>query len=163
MKRNTRISGACLLLAFSLASCSEHWDDPEYRSLPPEFSDMQFSMLDGSEELSSGSALVATAVQQQTGRLLYKATYSWSCEPIEATHQYKEGVIYDQENYNPTDTLTLPSPGTYKITFTGRYYTSGNYDVQRNYSVDIPDGKITYSAPTFMYYVVEIEKNVTVK
>lgn len=162
MRKIIQISSLCLLLTSALASCSEHWDDEKYRSLPPEFSDMQFQMLDGSSELTSGSPMVATAVQQSTGRLLYKATYSWTCSPDATSQAYKEGVIYDQENYNPTDTLTLPSPGTYKLTFKGRYYTSGNYE-NRNYSVEIPDGTATYTTPTFMYYEVEVTKNVTVK
>ena len=162
MKTPLLISGLCLLLLPALTACSEHWDDPEYLSLPPEFSDMQFKMLDGSEELKSGSEIVATAVQQSAGRLLYKATDDWSCEPTETTHHHKEGVIYDQENYNPTDTFTLDTPGRYKLIFKGRYYTSGNYE-NRNYSVDIPDGKVTYSTPTFMYYEVQVEKNITVK
>lgn len=157
-----RLTIAFTALILFVAGCSDNADDPKYRSLPPEISDLTLAPLDGSTELRANTPIVATVQQKKLGRLLHGATYSWKTSPIDIDHKYVKGVIYDQEPQNPTDTITFANKGTYTLTFTGRYKRS-NYSGQHNYSVDISDGKVTYSTPSLMYYDVKVEKTVRIK
>ena len=157
-----RLTIAFTALILFVAGCSDNADDPKYRSLPPEISDLTLAPLDGSTELRANTPIVATVQQSKLGTLINKTTYSWKTSPIDIDHKYVKGVIYEQEPQNPTDTITFANKGTYTLTFTGRYHTSGGYE-QRNYSVEIPDGKVTYSTPSLMYYDVKVEKTVRIK
>lgn len=150
-----------LLLGLTLTACSDNSDDPKYRSTPPEISDMTLKPLDGSEELRAGTPIVATVTQSRNGRLLNRTDYDWTADEAGITHKFRKDVIYDLQPQNPTDTLVFEAPGTYKLTFSGHYRTSGNA-VTKNGYVDIPDGRVTYSTPTFMYFNVTVEKTVRI-
>ena len=164
MKKKSYIACLCTLaLGLFATSCDDHADDPKYRSLPPTFADMDLKMLeDGSTTLRAGEKILATCVQTKPGRLINKATYKWSAKPVDAAHSFKKEVIYDLQNFNPTDTLVFEKPGTYTLAFTGQYHTSGQSQIVSNI-VDIDKGKITYETPTFLYYKVTVEKRFTVK
>lgn len=146
-----------------LAACSEDWDSPEYQSRSPMFSAMTLKNLEGEDDgvWRAGVPIVATAVQSRTGSLLYKAVYEWTCSSEDVTHKYRSTVVYDNENDNPTDTLTFAQPGSYRLTFRGRYHISGNAEML-NGSEAIPDGTVTYSTPSWMYYDVTVERSVRV-
>lgn len=161
MKTRAIVGGFVSLFVLSgLFSCSE--DD--YTAFSPEFSDMTFATLDGeTEEFHVGDKIVATAVQSRIGKYLYKATYEWKSTPETAEHRPKKGAVYDNDPVNPTDTITFTAPATYTLTFKGRYNISSSEYETRNYSVRIPEGKITYSTPSWMYFDVMIEKKIVVK
>ena len=156
-------TSACILLLslLGLAACSEHDDDPKYRSLPPEFSGVTITALDGGE-LKAGKKLVVTAVQQKPGRLIYKAKYEWSGSDESMTHAARKEVVYDKENTNPTDTIVVSTPGSYKITLNARYYTSGGYE-HINKTTEWEGGKAVYATPSFQYYTVQVEQRFQVK
>lgn len=151
-----------LALSLALVACSDDSDNAKYRSLPPEISDMTFKTLDGSDQLRAGTPIVATIEQKRNGRLLNRTDYQWTGNSNNITHKFSKEVIYDLQPQNPTDTLVFETPGTYKLTFSGHYRTSGNA-VSTNGSADIPDGKVTYSTPTFQYFNVTVEKTIRVQ
>lgn len=160
MKKTLLAKCLCAMQLIFAASCSDNADDAEYRSQPPLFSDMQISTLGGTtgDIFPAGSTLVATATQSRKGHLLYKAEYKWTCEPTDVEHRNKQLVVYDKDNENPTDTLVISDPGTYKLTFTGRYHISGSNCETLNGTTEIPNGKVTYSTPTFLYYDITVER-----
>jgi len=171
MKKNLLAKCLCALLLIAAASCSDNADNAEYRSQPPLFSDMQISVLGGSpaEVFPAETSLVATATQSRKGHLLYKAEYKWKCEPanavtepVDVTHRNKALAIYDNDNANPTDTLSIPTPGIYRLTFTGRYHISGSNCETVNGTAEIPQGKVTYSTPSFLYYDITVERTLRV-
>ncbi len=150
--KSNLIAACSVVLAFSAVwGCSDHNDDEKYRSQPPEISDMTVTGLDGSSTLRTGDKLLATVVQSTKGRLLYRATYEWSSSPSDGVSlsPNKKGVVYDNENDNPTDTIVFSTPGTYTITFSGTYNISGGYE-HHNKTVDIENGTIVYSTPNWL-------------
>jgi len=151
---------------FLTASCSEDWDDPKYQSRSPMFSALMLENLDETADgtFRTGAPIVATAVQSRTGSLLYKADYTWTSSAQDATHKFRNSVVYDYENGNPTDTVTFATPGTYTLTLKARYHVSGNAEVLSG-SLENPDGsRVSYSTPSWMYYDVTVERrNVVVK
>jgi len=163
--KTIHLCGTATLFALALliaSSCSEHYDDAKYASLPPSFSDMTFTNLDDTT-IKAGDKIVATAVQSSIGRLLNGTNYTWTATPDEGvTHKYKSFVIYDNETANPTDTIVFPTAGTYTVTLTSKYKSSGN-----NQAVDgtstFTDGKVTYTTGGLLYYSVVVEKTVVVK
>lgn len=156
-------TSACILLLslLGLAACSEHDDDPKYRSLPPEFSGVTVTALDGGTP-KAGEKIVVTAVQKKPGRLIYKAKYEWSGSDESMTHAARKEVVYDKENTNPTDTIVVSTPGSYKITLNARYYTSGGYE-HINKTTEWEGGKAVYATPSFQYYTVQVEQRFQVK
>lgn len=149
------------LAMLSLSSCSDKAD--EYLSQPPEFTDMGFtSLATGDTVIHVGDPVVATALQSRKGKWLNRSDYTWRCEPVEVAHQYKKGAIYDNEPQNPTDTVTFTAKGVYKMVFSGKYRLSAGADYSKNYTIPIPNGKVTYRAPGLFYYEVEVEKTITV-
>lgn len=155
---------ACITLLSVLAlgglttSCDE-----EYVSSPPKFSDLTVTSTDGGTTLYTNTKIVATAVQEKKGHLLFKAGYTWTTSPSEdVNHTYQKGVIYDNENHNPTDTIIFTHPGRYTIKFNGKFHISAADYEKVNQTVNIEDGKITYNTPSFLYYTIEIEKRVNV-
>lgn len=171
MKKTLLAKCLCALLTISAASCSDKADDPEFCSQPPLFSEMPISVLGGAPAnvFPAGSTLVATAMQSRKGRLLYKADYKWKCEPanaaqepVDVRHRNKSAVVYDKDNGNPTDTLTISKPGIYRLTFTGRYHISGSNCETVNGTAEIPQGKVTYSTPSFLYYDITMERTLRV-
>lgn len=161
MKTRVFIGSLALLLSLpAVISCSE--DD--YTAYSPEFSDMTFATLDGkTENFRVGDKIVATAVQSRIGKYLYKASYEWSSSPATAEHKPKKSAIYDNEPVNPTDTIVFTAPATYTLLFKGRYNISSSEFEPHNFTVRIPDGKITYSSPSWMYFDVTIEKKIVVR
>ena len=163
MKTKKILMFLCCALALGIFATSCEEDD--YTSQPPTFSDMTFTMVeDGSTDLRAGERVLATCVQSKKGHLLNLTKYNWSADTEKVTHSYKKELKagYDNESQNPTDTLVFENPGTYKVTFSARYTTSGDYNVVSR--VDkIDQGKITYKTPSFQFYDVIIEKRVTVK
>lgn len=150
-----------MLLLVTCLSCSEDSDNPKYTSLPPQFSHVETNNLDGDSTLRVGERIIFTAVQSKKGKLLYKATYNWGNKKGDATHSFTENVIYDNNPANPTDTVVFAHPGTYTITLNAKYHISGNYD-NINSTEMWEDGRVTYSTPSWQYYMVDIEKKVVV-
>ena len=166
MKKKPFLLCLCtLILGLFAVSCDDNADDPKYRSLPPEFEDMTFQMLESKDTvIKAGEKVLATCVQSKPGRLLNLTRYNWTADRKEVTHRFKKELQagYDNENQNPTDTLTFPAPGIYNLTFNARYFTSGNYQIVSKI-VSIDHGKITYKTPSFQFYDVQIEKKIVVK
>lgn len=153
---------AILLVTGMWVSCSDNSEDGKYASLAPRFSDLTLVGSDGTTTLKTGDKIVATAVQEQQGRLLYKATYEWQTSLTNGvTHLYTKGVVYDHTPINPTDTIVFELPGRYTLTFKGKYWISGGC-TPISEVVSIPSGKITYTTPSSYYYGVEIEKTFNV-
>ena len=151
-----------LTLIIGLVACTEDHDAPKYTSRPPLFSHVEAMSLDGDSILRAGKEIVITAVQSQKGKLLYKATYKWGQKKGDASHKYTKEVIYDNNPVNPTDTVVFASPGTYTLTMNAKYHISGNYQLIN--STDVwADGSVTYTTPTWQYYLVDIEKKITVQ
>lgn len=157
MKKNLFANVLMLLLAITLGvSCSEE----DFSSYPPEFEDVIFESIDGSDNLTAGTPIKAVVVQSKKGRLLNKATYKWECEDASFEKQSVE-VVYDKQNENPNMILEVPYPGSYKLKFTARYNISGQSEYV-SYTKPISSGKITYTSSA-LYYDVVIEKNFRVK
>lgn len=156
-----RIGIYLLPALFAVCSCKEN----DYTAYSPEFSDITFITTEGkADDFRAGDKIVATAVQSRIGKYLYKATYTWTSNPSDGvSQQYPQGAIYDNEPFNPTDTLMFSTPGTYNLTFKARYNISSAEYEQHNFTVRIPDGKITYTTPSFMYFDVTIEKQIKIK
>lgn len=147
----------CSLLTIGLISCS---DDNErkakYNSLPPTFSNMVATELEtGSNTLHAGKKFVVTLEQSKIGQLLDKSTYAWNLSPeVEGNSQkYTTIVYYDNTPAAPTDTILINTPGTYTITFTGKYNASGyttnwTNSGAANNATYWPDGsgKVNYSS-----------------
>lgn len=154
-----------LALGWSATSCSD--DDPV--SIPPLFKDMEFAALNGGEQLKASEKVVATAVQERKGDLLYKAKYTWSAKKVGGTsavnpsHRYMKEVIYDHQNFNPTDTIIFNEPGKYEVAFDSKFFISAaNYE-RIDRTQDLINGTIVYKTPTWQYYTVRITKSVVVK
>lgn len=162
------------LLITSITACSddnEHQD--KYNSQPPTFNDMTVADLEtGTTTLHVGKKFVVTLYQNSIGRLLNKTTYAWSLSPeVEGNSQkYTTSVIYDQETANPTDTVLINTPGTYTLTFTGRYNASGfttnwsNSNAQ-NSTTNWPDnsGHVNYSSRGVIGFSAVATKKIVVK
>jgi len=134
-------------------------DDDDYTSEIPEFSDVTFHVIEADDEnLRVGDKIVATAVQSKKGRLLYGADMSWTTNP-ETSHSYKEGVVYDAQNENPTDTIVATTSGWHTLTFTAKYDVSGIAKTY-NSTVDFADGSgsVSYQTLSLLYYQVTIRK-----
>lgn len=152
--------------ALMLASCSEEGNDDKYRSEPPLLSDITISPLGGEgTEIHVGEKFTATAEQSKAGRLLNTTTYTWSSTPDGLTHKYTTKVIYDNAPANPVDTLVASSPGTYTLTFTGKYNASGNTQVwAQKYGSSFTEqfasgnGKATYVTGGILYFTVTATK-----
>lgn len=145
----------CCAAAF-VTSCD---DDNEYTSEIPEFSDVTFHVIETDHEnLRVGDKIVATAVQSKKGRLLHGADMSWTSTP-EASHSYKEGVVYDAQSENPTDTIVATTSGWHTLTFTAKYDVSGISQTY-NSTVDFADGSgsVRYETLSQLYYQVTIRK-----
>lgn len=160
---------ACLCIVLLFAACSEDTDNPKYQSEPPLVSDITFSV--NGQETSTihvGDKFTATVVQKKIGRLLYKSKYSWentSGFDVEATGT----AIYDNDTKNPTATFTATTAGNCKITFTGRYYASGQVvgwtsKYGSSYYEDFADnnGRATYSYLGYSQFSVVATKTITV-
>lgn len=161
--------------ALALAACSDHSDDEKYSSIPPRFADLTLHNLsDGTTEYAyAGEKFVLTAVQSKLGKLLNRTTYEWtSTSPFSETiHAYKKALLagYDNERQNPTDTVIIKQPGTYKVTLKARYNNSGNVVAWTNkygYGVmeeDLENGtRVKYNLPAWSHYLVEVEKTIKV-
>lgn len=151
-----------LAILVGLAACSEDPDNPKYTSRPPVFSGVEVNSLDGDSTLRAGKELVVTAIQSTKGKLIYKAEYKWGNKKGEARHQYNKEVIYDLDPVNPSDTVVFTTPGTYTMTLNAKYHISGNYENINGTEV-WEDGSVKYSTPSWMYYLVDIEKKITVQ
>lgn len=158
------------ILVLSLISCSENADDEKYRSTPPLFSNMEVRALETGKlfphnhVVRANEPLVLTAVQSAHGHLLNSSKYQWTCDKLndEVGHKYKKSVIYDHEKGNPTDTLTFPQAGTYKITFTGSYNISGQPDTYAS-TQDLDSIKVRYTTEGILRYKVEVSKTINVR
>lgn len=151
-----------LAILAGLAACSEDPDNPKYTSRPPTFSGVEVNSLDGDSTLRAGKEIVVTALQDVKGKLLYKAEYKWGLKRGAATHRYIKEVVYDLNPVNPSDTVVFTTPGTYTMTLNAKYHISGNYDNINGTDV-WEDGSVKYSTPSWMYYLVDIEKKITVQ
>lgn len=142
------------IVATSMFGCSS--DEEKYASHPPVFEDVEFHCLsDGSHELKAGEPFVATVIQKQKGKLLNNTKYRWEFEKEEnVSHKYKTSVIYDKQSENPTDTITITTPGRYELVFSAEYNLSG-LPQSNNYSATLPDGtgSITCNGSTLKYLV----------
>lgn len=166
---------ACITLLSVLAlgglttSCDE-----EYVSSPPIFSGFNITVKNDNytpdsttyendtitnDTLYTNTKIAVTAVQRKKGHLLYKASYTWATSPSEGVnHTYQKGVIYDNENHNPTDTIIFTQPGKYTITFSGKYNISAADFEKVNGVEKVSDNeKITYTSLP-LYYTIEIQK-----
>ena len=159
-KKNLLLCACSMALGLLVTSC----EDKEYISLHPEFSDMEFKMLeDGSTELRAGEKILATAIQSKKGSLLNHTEYNWSADTESVSHKFRKTVIYDKETFNPCDTLIFEKPGTYNLTFNGKYYTSGDFVNFGKRDESIENGKVSYAAPSFLFYTVSVRKRLVVK
>lgn len=157
-----RLKLSSLVLLFALlvvASCSDDSDSEKYQSAPPKITDIAVVAIDG-QRVESGKSLVATAVQDPIGKLLYQASYNWTINPAPELSSFNKGAIYDNEPANPTDTFTVAQPGIYTIKFTATYKISGASHQTWNGIIDIPDGTVSYSTSTLSY---KVEATKTVK
>lgn len=165
MKKKNLIACLCalFLLPFVFISCSEKDGEEEYRSYPPEFTDVTFAASDGGDVLRAGDDIQATAVQGKKGRLLNKTEYAWSIEGVEDAFgdQVAKTVVYDNESENPSATFSVLAAGRYKLVFTARYSISGQPQ-SRNGVVNIENGTVNYATST-LYYDVTVEKTFTVR
>lgn len=122
-------------VGLSLSSCTEHTNDPEYRSRSPRFADITTSY----PEIVVGGEIVFTAVESRSGHLLDRTKYTWTITPDNVARQHasqpKDGV-YD--GVNPTDTVVFRQAGTYTVTFQGDYRGSGqvNYFESEEHPTD---------------------------
>lgn len=153
---------SAFLVLMGIASCTEDHDNPKYTSRPPSFSHVEVKSLDGDSVLRAGKKLVVTAIQSTKGKLIYKAEYKWGNKKGEARHQYTKEVIYDLDPVNPSDTVVFTTPGTYTMTLNAKYHISGNYENINGKEV-WEDGSVNYSTPSWMYYLVDIEKKIRVQ
>ena len=158
------ISKSLLLLGvmatgMSLTSCD---DEEQYQSHPPIFSHVTFNK----ETIYAGEPFVATAVQSRQATLVDRTTYAWSLSQngstVEANHNYKDLVIYPYASENPTDTLTIQTPGTYTLTLDASYNISGQSD-GATYSNTSQDGSFSYSCSASLFiYKIKVNKRFTV-
>lgn len=157
------VGAAAALMA--LTACSEDDNNPKYISLPPEFTGVEVAPLsaDSDRTIRAGEPFTVTAVQGKKGRLLYGATYAWSATPSDGvSHRYREKVIYDQENEDPSDTLIIDRPGTYDIRLNAKYNISGNWIITSG-SNEWEGGSATYSTPSTLLYAVELKHKIRVQ
>lgn len=122
---------ATAALCAALAACSDDSEDEKYRSEPPKLANILVSPLDGHTSIRAGERFVATAVQSQTGRNIYKATYVWTASAANGTgtatsKQNKSVAVYDNDSGDATDTLIVTEAGKYTLTFTGEYRPGGS-------------------------------------
>ncbi len=151
----------CLILP--VVSCSENRDDEKYRSMHPVIADMTVESMTGNAALRTGDKILATVVQEKTGKLLYRADYSWTVTPVDGVDQmYKKQVIYDNEPVNPTDTLTFSEPGRYKLVFQGEFRVSGYAYSTHNGLYEFDDFEVTYS-PSRTTFRIKVERDITVR
>lgn len=163
---------AALACCAAFGACSEDTDNPKYASEPPVFTGFEVKPLDETAtEVKAGERFVVTLKQSRKGKLLYAGQYAWEATSNagDASHRYKQSVIYDQEPQEPTDTMMVSKAGTYKVTFSGKYKTSGqvvNWQKKygTGYTTDFADGgKVTYTLPSWQYYTVKAEYTFTVR
>jgi len=165
MKKSIQLLFVFCMVVFGVAACS----DDDYDSLPPEFGDMTFTPLNGSENCKAGDSIVATMVCTRKGRLLVKATHAWSVEggAGSADHHFLPTGIYDEMPANPTDTLVFDRPGRYKVVFSAEYTTGGSKGMQSGYSTSFSDGNgnVSYDVEgaAFFRYTVTAHKDITVR
>ncbi len=148
-----------LATSVSLTSCD---DEEQYQSHPPIFSDVTFNQ----ETIYAGEPFVATAVQSRQATLVDRTTYAWSLSQngtsVDAEHHYKDLVIYPYASENPTDTLTIQTPGTYTLTLDASYNISGQSD-GATYSNTSQDGSFSYSCSASLFvYKIKVNKRFTV-
>lgn len=157
---------AALACGAALCACSEDTDNPKYASEPPVFSGFEVKPLDeNATEVKAGERFVVTLKQSRAGKLLYLGQYGWEATSNagDASHRYTQSVIYDHKPQEPTDTMIVTQPGTYKVTFSGKYKTSGqvvNWQEKygTGYTTDLADGgKVTYTLPSWQYFTVKAE------
>lgn len=168
-KRKVFTIGLLLPALAFLTACSEDSDSSEYRSEPPVFLNMSIENLsDGSDEVHVGDTFVITGEQDKKGRLIYKAEYGWE-NSLSFSQTYTSTVIYDNNNVNPTDTLVATSAGSNTVTFTGKYYASGNTSVWSSKygsscTIEFEDGsgEGTYTVGGILYFTVVLEKTFTI-
>lgn len=149
--------------SLSFIACSEDSNDPKYTSHSPRFSNVTFKSLDGSSTLRAGQPIVITAEQSTYGKLLNGTTYEWSCVINDSTTYKKtKGTIYDYDNSNPCDTITINKPGRYTIKLDATYKISGLYDGSAGTVNFENGGSVSYSTSPFKYFI-NIEKPFTVE
>lgn len=169
MKQTAFYMLSAVVLLLAMTACSENGDSEEYRSEPPTFSDFTIKNLsDGSNVVHVGDIFVVTANQKKKGRLLYNAQYKWS-NSSNFSQKYTKSAIYDNEPFNPTDTIVAQSAGDLKVSFTGKYKVSGNVTTWSSkhgssYSETFADGKgsATYTVSGILYFDVEAHKTFTI-
>lgn len=169
----SRCTLACSLLTIGLVSCSDDNEhNSKYNSLPPTFTNMVATELEtGSNTLHAGKKFVVALEQSQKGQLLYKGTYAWNLSPgVEGNSQkYTTVVFYDNTPDAPTDTLLINTPGTYTLTFTGKYDASGHTTIWTNsgaannatYWAD-GSGKVNYSSRGLYGFTAVATKKIVV-
>lgn len=154
--------GCAFMIVWTLAACSEDENNPKYQSLPPEFSGVTLTGMDGDETLKVNTPILVTAQQSQKGKLIYKAQYTWSCVPDSASHHYTASVVYDLQNQHPTDTIVVHKAGTYTIRMHAQYHISGSYALIHK-TIEWDQGKAVYTTPSPLFYIVDVEQKFNVK
>ncbi len=155
---------ALFAAAALFASCESHENEAKYRSHYPIIEDMEFeSLVTGTDRIVAGEPFVARVKQAQLGYLLNATEYKWSDGRAEGTHSpFPKKIVYDAHPINPTDTIVLPHSGRQQIKMEARYNISGGCDPSTANVADIPDGRVNYEVPSFLYFRVTVTKNLNV-
>ena len=142
------LTAVCLL--FLGVSCSE--DTEQYESKVPQFSDIVFDK----DVIYTEELITAEAIQSVKGKLIDMSEYKWSSSdmPSDSTlHWSLTSVIYPDNTSNPSCTFRTPDiPGTYHLTFTGKYKTSGRSGNSATV-VEINGGTVKYEYTPLCGYV----------
>lgn len=125
---NTTVKYICSLAAVAvLAACGE--DNERFEATFPVFKGFEAKTLVNNandNRLKVGVPFVISAVESQQGRHLYQANYHWTVSPAdEVVQSYKSTVVYDDKAGNATDTITVKSAGSYKVTLVATYDVAG--------------------------------------
>lgn len=132
------IIASFLFVTLSFFSCSEN---NEVNVTVPKFSGITFDK----ETLVAGDEVNATAVQYKKGKYLDRTTYVWTFDGAQQIGGGTTGVFYENDKRNPTCSVILPeTPGTYTITMTATYNTSGKSG-NSNKEVEIKGGTVVYT------------------
>lgn len=161
--KNMGLALSLLLVGALMVACSED----KYTSVPPQFSDMTFTNLDGGTTFAVGDRIVATAVQKSGGKYLYGVKYAWSVSPnAGVSYQSDNAATATVEVSNPVDTLVFKSAGTYTVKFEGTYRASADVE-QYNGTTSFDGGTVSYtthgvSGGAYSYYTVAVEKTIRI-
>lgn len=138
LNNRVAIIAASFLMALSFFSCSENSDT---NVKVPQFSGITFNK----ETLVAGEEVYATAVQYKKGKYLDRTTYVWTFDGAQQIGGGTTGVFYDSDKRDPSCSVILPeTPGTYTITLTATYNTSGKSN-NSSKEVEIKGGTVVYT------------------